>query len=208
MSHGLFFSDIRAPTTSSSSKKSNNKKNKVHTNNLLVDLPSTGHLLDVEDSTTSGTFAKYVCLHETSPELEIKTDTTTMLIRAFSLKKRSRKKKSSSSSSKKRKSSSLSSSNICFEQQTSGKRRKSTSANKSSNESKKRRNRRLELASLRERLQRQGLDTVGTESELRLRLRQHEEESAELQVRLEAHRRELRGDQNTSPQRGFWDIEF
>ena len=198
----MFFGDL--PTSSSSSNSTTSKSN------LLSDLPSSGNLLEVEDSTTSGEFSKYLCLHNTAPEQEIKTDTTTMLIRSFSLKKRNRKKKRSSSSSastkrgKKRKkaSSSSSDSSIRFD---GGKRKKqSKTTSSSSNDKKASRNRRLELACLRESLQRQGLDTVGTESELRLRLRQHHEESTEQQrVRLTAEHTT-----NNTSEREYWDIEF
>eukprot|EP00938_MAST-03A_sp_MAST-3A-sp1_P006099 g6099.t1 len=189
----MFFGDLPSSNTSFKS-------------NLLSNLPSKGYLLEVEDSTTSGEFSKYLCLHNTAPEQEIKTDTTTMLIRSFSLKKRNRKKKRSSSSSastkrgKKRKkaSSSSSDSSIRFD---GGKRKKSSQ----SNDKKTNRNRRLELACLRESLQRQGLDTVGTESELRLRLRQHHEESTEQQrVRLTAEPTTT----NNASEREYWDIEF
>ena len=194
----MFFGDL--PTSSSSSNSTTSKSN------LLSDLPSSGNLLEVEDSTTSGEFSKYLCLHNTAPEQEIKTDTTTMLIRSFSLKKRNRKKKSSSSTKrgKKRKkaSSSSSDSSIRFD---GGKRKKqSKTTSSSSNDKKASRNRRLELACLRESLQRQGLDTVGTESELRLRLRQHHEESTEQQrVRLTAEHTT-----NNTSEREYWDIEF
>ena len=195
----MFFGDL---PTSSSSNTTTSKSN------LLSDLPSSGNLLEVEDSTTSGEFSKYLCLHNTAPEQEIKTDTTTMLIRSFSLKKRNRKKKSSSSAKrgKKRKkasSSSSSDSSIRFDGGKRKKQSKTTSA--SSNDKKASRNRRLELACLRESLQRQGLDTVGTESELRLRLRQHHEESTEQQrVRLTAEPTTT----NNASEREYWDIEF
>jgi len=148
---------------------------KTDCGNLLANLPSQGKMIDCQDPTV-GTLRKYVCLHDTSAPASqvIATDSRTMLIRSFSLRKKKRSRKKTGTSKKRSRLSSGSTSQSLKRGRTPRELEKRNDADTTSQ-----RHRRLELASLREELQRQGLDTVGTESELRARLRQHQEEGLE-----------------------------